>query len=358
MLTDKRADLLTDKRVVVTGGTGSFGKVIVRRLLEGEVGVPAEVVVFSRSEATQHQMRLDFQHRRVATDEIVYEEERHSRLHFQVGDIRDPTSVVSLLRGRDVVFHAAAMKQVPVCEYNPFEAVKTNIVGAENIVRAIRDHELGVDTVIGVSTDKACKPVNVMGMTKAVQERVLNRANIECSNTRFLTARYGNVLASRGSVVPLFHEQIRNGGPVTMTSPDMTRFLLSLDRAVDTVFDALEEGNAGETYIPRLPSALIRDMADALIGDRPIEIEWIGIRPGEKIHEILVSEEESPRTYARGRNMVIMPLLPELRSEPGDADPFGGPEYSSADETLDPPAVLDLLRENKLMLDDAPVFAA
>ena len=358
MLTDKRGDLLTDKRVVVTGGTGSFGKVIVRRLLEGEVGVPAEVVVFSRSEATQHQMRLDFQHRRVATDEIVYEEERHSRLHFQVGDIRDPSSVVSLLRGREVVFHAAAMKQVPVCEYNPFEAVKTNVVGAENIVRAIRDHELGVETVIGVSTDKACKPVNVMGMTKAVQERILNRANIECSDTRFLTARYGNVLASRGSVVPLFHEQIKNGGPVTMTSPDMTRFLLSLDRAVDTVFDALQDGGRGETYIPRLPSALIRDMAEGLIGDRPIEIEWIGIRPGEKIHEILVSEEEAPRTYARGRNMVIMPLLPELRSEPSDAEPFGGPEYSSANETLDPPAVLDLLRENKLMLDDAPVFAA
>jgi len=358
LLTDKRENLLTDKRVVVTGGTGSFGKVIVRRLLEGEVGLPAEVVVFSRSEATQHQMRLDFQHRRVATDEIVYEEERHSRLHFQVGDIRDPASVVSLLRGRDVVFHAAAMKQVPVCEYNPFEAVKTNVVGAENLVRAIRDYELGVETVIGVSTDKACKPVNVMGMTKAVQERILNRANIESPGTRFLAARYGNVLASRGSVVPLFHEQIRNGGPVTMTSPDMTRFLLSLDRAVDTVFDALQEGGPGETYIPVLPSALIRDLADALIGDRPIEIEWVGIRPGEKIHEILVSEEEAPRTFKRGLNLVILPLLPELRSEPLNAEPLGGREYSSANETLEPTAVLELLRENKLMLDDAPVFAA
>jgi UDP-glucose 4-epimerase len=358
LLNHKREDLLTNKRVVVTGGTGSFGRVIVRRLLEGEVGLPAEVVVFSRSEATQHQMRLDFQHRRVATDEIVYEEERHSRLHFQVGDIRDPASVVSVLRGRDVVFHAAAMKQVPVCEYNPFEAVKTNIVGAENVVRAIRDHDMEIEAVIGVSTDKACKPVNVMGMTKAVQERILNRANIECPGTRFLAARYGNVLASRGSVVPLFHEQIRNGGPVTMTSPDMTRFLLSLDRAVDTVFDALQGGRPGETYLPALPSALIRDLAEALIGDRPIEIEWVGIRPGEKIHEILVSEEEAPRTYKRGRNFVILPLLPELRSEPLDAEPFGGREYSSANETLDPPAVLDLLRENKLMLDDAPVFAA
>jgi UDP-glucose 4-epimerase len=344
---------------VVTGGTGSFGKVIVRRLLEGEVGLPDELVVFSRSEATQHQMRLDFQHRRVATDEIVYEEERHARLKFQVGDIRDPSSVVSVLRGTDVVFHAAAMKQVPVCEYNPFEAVKTNVIGAENVVRAIRDHELGVETVIGVSTDKAVKPVNVMGMTKAVQERILARGNLECPGTRFLAARYGNVLASRGSVLPLFHEQIRNGGPVTITTPDMTRFLLSLDRAVDTVFDALGEGGPGETYIPVLPSALITDLAAELIGDREIDIELQGIRPGEKIHEILVSEEEAPRTFRRSeRNLVILPLLPELRSEQVDAEPFGEREYSSSANPLDREAVGELLRENHLMLDDAPVFAA
>jgi FlaA1/EpsC-like NDP-sugar epimerase len=351
--------LLAGKRVVVTGGTGSFGKVIVRRLLEGEVGLPAEVVVFSRSEATQHQMRLDFQHRRVATDEIVYEEERHSRLHFRVGDIRDPGTVVSVLRGADVVFHAAAMKQVPVCEYNPYEAVKTNVMGAENVVRAIRDHDLPVETVIGVSTDKACKPVNVMGMTKAVQERILARGNIECPGTRFLAARYGNVLASRGSVIPLFHEQIRNGGPVTITTPDMTRFLLSLDRAVDTVFDALRDGDPGDTYIPLLPSALVTDIATALIGDRQIDVEWLGIRPGEKIHEILVSEEEAPRTYRRSeRNLVILPLLPELRTRKVDAEPFGQREYSSGSDPLDLPDVTELLRENRLMIEDAPVFVA
>jgi FlaA1/EpsC-like NDP-sugar epimerase len=210
-----------------------------------------------------------------------------------------------------------------------------------------------------VSTDKACKPVNVMGMTKAVQERILNRANIECPGTRFLAARYGNVLASRGSVIPLFHEQIRSGGPVTITSPDMTRFLLSLDRAVDTVFDALHEGSPGETYIPVLPAALITDVAAALIGDRSIDIEWLGIRPGEKIHEILVSEEEAPRTFRRSeRNLVILPLLPELRSEQVDAEPFGEREYSSGNDPLDRAAVTDLLRENRMMLDDAPVFAA
>ena len=351
--------MLSGKRVVVTGGTGSFGKVIVRRLLEGEMGLPRQVVVFSRSEATQHQMRLDFQHRRVATDEIVYEEERHNRLHFQIGDIRDFRSVISLLRGTDVVIHAAAMKQVPICEYNPYEAVKTNVIGAENIVRAIRDHELPVESVLGVSTDKACKPVNVMGMTKAVQERILNRANIECPKTRFMVARYGNVLASRGSVIPLFHEQIRSGGPVTITTPKMTRFLLSLDRAVDTVFDAFREGRPGETYIPKLPAALITDLAAALIGDRDIDIDYLGIRPGEKIHEILVSEEEAPRTFYRGgRNYVILPLLPELRTEEEGSEPFAEREYSSALDTLSGEDVGELLRENRLMLEDEPHFVA
>jgi len=198
-----------------------------------------------------------------------------------------------------------------------------------------------------------------MGMTKAVQERILARGNIECPGTRFLAARYGNVLASRGSVIPLFHDQIHAGGPLTITSADMTRFLLSLDRAVDTVFDALREAGPGETYIPLLPSALIVDVAEILIGDRPIEIEWSGIRPGEKIHEILVSEEEAPRTFRRSeKNLVILPLLPELRSEQVDAEPFGDREYSSGKDPLDREAVDELLRENRLMVEDAPVFVA
>ncbi len=184
-----------------------------------------------------------------------------------------------------------------------------------------------------------------MGMTKAVQERILSRGNLECPGTRFLAARYGNVLASRGSVIPLFHEQIRSGGPITITSPDMTRFLLSLDRAVDTVFDALRNGGAGETYIPVLPSALVTDLADALIGDRSIDIELLGIRPGEKIHEILVSEEEAPRTFWRSEgNLVILPLLPELRTEQVAAEPFGEREYSSGKEPLDREAAAELLQ--------------
>jgi FlaA1/EpsC-like NDP-sugar epimerase len=344
--------LLAGKRVIVTGGTGSLGQALVRRLLEGELGLPAEVVVFSRSEALQHAMRLSFQHRRVATDDIVYNEERHQRLHFRIGDIRDYAAVCALLREADVVFHAAAMKQVPTCEYHPIEAVRTNVLGAQNIVRAIRELRLPVETVVGISTDKACKPVNVMGMTKALQERILIEAELHCEQTRFVVARYGNVIASRGSVVPLFLEQIERGGPLTVTTPEMTRFLLSLEQAVDTVFAALRDGRTGETYVPRLPSVRIADLARAMVGERSLEIEYVGIRPGEKVHEILVSEEEVPRTQQRGDHLAILPLLPELRPGDLDGDPFEGREYSSADEVVDAHEVLELLgRDHPIGVD-------
>jgi FlaA1/EpsC-like NDP-sugar epimerase len=344
--------LLGGKRVVVTGGTGSLGQALVRRLLEGELGVPDEVLVFSRSEALQHTMRLSFQHRRVATDDIVYDEERHQRLHFRIGDIRDYAAVSSLLQGADVVFHAAAMKQVPTCEYHPVEAFMTNAMGARNIVRAISDRHLPVETVVGISTDKAVKPVNVMGMTKALQERVLLEANLECPETRFVVARYGNVLASRGSVIPLFTEQIEHGGPVTVTTPEMTRFLLSLDEAVNTVFAALRSAKPGETWIPKVPTARVVDVARALIGDRPIEIDYVGIRPGEKIHELLVSEEEAPRTYDRGDYLAIQPILPELRSEGLDGPPFEGREYGSAGDLADAASVGELLRRHGMIPGD------
>jgi FlaA1/EpsC-like NDP-sugar epimerase len=333
--------MLTDKRVVVTGGTGSLGRALVRRLLEGDAGIPERVVVFSRSEALQHDMRLSFLHRRVATDEIVYDEERHRRLHFRIGDVRDYAAVASVLSEADVVFHAAAMKQVPTCEYHPVEAVNTNVFGARNIVRAIHELSLGVEAVVGISTDKACKPVNVMGMSKALQERILLEAGLLCPETRFVVARYGNVIASRGSVVPLFEEQIETGGPVTVTTPEMTRFLLSLDQAVDTVFEALRTGRQGETYIPRLPAVNIDALARSMIGSREIEVEYTGVRPGEKIHEVLVSEEEAPRTYERGAHLAIAPILPELRSGEDDP-PFAGHEYSSAVEVVSPEAIPEL----------------
>ena len=336
---------LEGKRVLVTGGTGSLGQVLVRRLLGGEAGEPAKIIVFSRDEAKQHQMRVGHLERHSATDEVIYS--NFTRLlDFRIGDVRDPHAVAAVLRDADVVFNAAALKQVPTCEYFPFEAVATNVGGPENIVRAIREHRLPVETVVGVSTDKACKPINVMGMTKAIQERILIRANLDCPGTRFVCVRYGNVLASRGSVVPLFIEQIANGGPLTITTPDMTRFFLSLDQAVDTILAALEGAHAGETYIPRVPSARMTDVARALIAGREVEIAFTGIRPGEKTHEVLVSEEEAHRTIARGDYYVILPILPELRLEPPLA--VLGAEYSSADNLMSIGACAELLERHGL----------
>jgi len=338
--------VLTDKRVVVTGGTGSLGHVLVRRLLSGQLGRPAQITVFSRDEAKQHSMRLAFQHRSNATDEIIYHNFEQI-LRFQIGDVRDYASISSVLRDADVVFNGAALKQVPTCEYFPYEAVLTNVTGAENIVRAIREHDYPVETVVGISTDKAAKPVNVMGMTKAIQERVFVRANLDCPRTRFICARYGNVLASRGSVIPLFLSQIRNGGPLTITTPVMTRFLLSLEEAVDTVLDALQEAAPGETYIPRVRAARIADVAEALVAGRSIETVVTGVRPGEKLHEILVSEEEAFRTFERGAYFVIAPMLPELKGELEHETL--DVEFSSATDVLAVGEVRELLARHNLL---------
>ncbi len=342
--------MLSDKKIVVTGGTGSLGKVLVRRLLSGELGTPQKIVVFSRDEAKQHELRLAFQGRRVATDEVIYHNFERL-LQFQVGDVRDYHSVNAALRNADIVFHAAALKQVPTCEYFPFEAVATNVVGTENIVRAIRENQLPVKTVVGISTDKACKPVSVMGMTKAIQERIFVRANLDCPETRFICVRYGNVLASRGSVIPLFHDQIRRGGPVTITTEGMTRFLMSLNEAVDTIFAALKHANKGDIFVPRVPSARVIDVAEALIDGRPIETRVIGIRPGEKLHEVLISEEEAHHTVERNSYYVITPMLPELRSSCEDARPLAR-EYSSADDVLPKAALAELLTRHKLQVDE------
>jgi UDP-glucose 4-epimerase len=342
--------MLDNKRILITGGTGSLGKVLVRRLLSGEMGTPKKIIVFSRDEAKQHFMRLAYMHKRVVTDEVIYRN-IDQILEFRIGDVRDYHSVSSALKDSDIVFNAAALKQVPTCEYFPYQAVLTNIVGPENIVRAIEELRFPIETVVGVSTDKACKPVNVMGMTKSIQERIFIQANMRSPETRFICVRYGNVLASRGSVIPLFHEQIRNGGPVTITTPEMTRFLLSLDQAVDTIFAAVKGGRRGETYIPRVPSARVIDIAAALIGDRKIETKITGIRPGEKLHEILVSEEECFRAMDRGNYYAIAPILPEMRSSQKIESPLKA-EYSSADDLLSSDQVVDLLLKQRLMIKD------
>jgi UDP-glucose 4-epimerase len=327
--------------VLVTGGTGSLGKTVVRRLLAGGSGTPAKVTVFSRDEAKQHDMRLSYMHRQSATDEVIYRQSQE-RLAFRIGDVRDYGALARALGEADVVVHAAALKQVPSCEYFPAEAVATNVMGATNIVRAIRELRLPVKVVAGVSTDKACKPINVMGMTKAMMERIFVEANMESGGTRFVCVRYGNVIASRGSVVPLFVDQIANGGPVTITLKEMTRFLLSLDRAVDTVFAAIEHALPGETYVPKVPAARVVDVAEVLIDGRDIPIVYTGIRPGEKIHEIMVSEEECHRTVERQGHYVICPMLPEVRRQSIES-PARSVEYSSSEITLNRAQLAELL---------------
>jgi FlaA1/EpsC-like NDP-sugar epimerase len=339
--------MFSNKTILVTGGTGSLGKVLIRRLLSGEAGTPKKIIVLSRDEAKQHEMRISYLNAKAPTDEVIYNNFRRI-LEFRIGDVRDFHSVSSALQNVDIVFNAAALKQVPSCEYFPFEAVQTNITGPENIVRAIRELKLPVQKVVGISTDKACKPVNVMGMTKAIQERIFITANLDCPRTRFICVRYGNVLASRGSVIPLFHEQILAGGPVTITTPDMTRFLLSLDQAVDTIFAAVKSAKRGETYIPRVPSAKVTDIAHSLIGNRPIKTIITGIRPGEKVHEILVSEEEAHRTIERGNYYVILPILPELCTDQEKKTPLGR-EYSSNDTIMSPEVLLETLEKFNLM---------
>lgn len=339
------------KRILVTGGTGSMGKTFVRRVLSGKQGTPKKVIVFSRDEAKQHDMRISYLHRLVATDEIIYRNFM-SVLEFRIGDVRNFDDVCAAVRNADIVVNAAALKQVPTCEYFPTQALLTNCMGPTNIIRAIQENGYPVETVVAISTDKACKPVNVMGMTKSIQERIFTSANILNPQTRFICVRYGNVLASRGSVIPLFIDQIKKGGPVTVTVPEMTRFLLSLDQAVDTVFAAIQSAKPGETYIPRAPSATVINIAKALIGDCPIDIQFTGIRPGEKMHEILVSEEEANHCVAREDYYAILSMLPELSNNKEKKPNALRKEYSSADEVLDLNGTIELLKRHQLTVED------
>ena len=343
--------IFENKRILVTGGTGSMGKTFVHRVLSGSLGTPKKVIVLSRDEAKQHEMRMSYMHKAVTTDEVIFRNFM-SVLEFRIGDVRNYEDVSGAVRDADIVVNAAALKQVPTCEYFPMQAIMTNCIGAWNIIQAIQQNKIPIETVIGVSTDKACKPVNVMGMTKSLQERIFVSANILNPSTRFICVRYGNVLASRGSVVPLFHDQIRRGGPVTLTVPEMTRFLLSLDQAVDTVIAALREAKPGETYVPNAPSATMFNVAKGLIGKRDIQIKIVGIRPGEKMHEIMVSDEEANHCVKRGNYYAIMPMLPELAHPQGDVGPALSKEFSSADDVLDLKGTIDLLARHRLLIDD------
>lgn len=264
------------KRILVTGGTGSFGNYFVEKILSS--GQPKEIIIFSRDEKKQHDMRVRF---------------RRDELNFTIGDVRDRESVFKAMKGVDYVFHAAALKHVPSCEFFPIEAIKTNVLGANNVLDAAEEYE--IKKVVVLSTDKAVYPINAMGMSKAIMEKLmLAKARSRKSKTVFCGVRYGNVMYSRGSVLPLFVEQIRLGRELTVTHPDMTRYLLPLPVAIELVLFAIDKGENGDVLVRKSPAATVKDMAEAVkqIFNYKKAVKSIGIREGEKMHETLVTREE------------------------------------------------------------------
>ena len=274
------SSIIDGKNILITGGTGSFGRQLVKEISNL---APKKVVIFSRDEDKQYAMKQD-----------LADEEISKRLSFVIGDIRDYERFYSTSKDMDIIFHAAALKQVPTVELYPYEAVKTNIVGTYNIVRAAVARK--VKNVISISTDKAVKPVNAMGMTKALQEKIILSDDLQKDTTKFSCVRYGNVLGSRGSVIPLWDSKIKKNKPLPVTHPDMTRFMLTLGEAIHLVFYALKNAKGGEIFVKKAPATKIVDLAkvyaENITGKNDYPIEYVGRRAGEKIHEVLVSEEE------------------------------------------------------------------
>ncbi len=273
--------LFTNKTLLITGGTGSFGNAVLNRFLKTDIG---EIRIFSRDEKKQDDMRHEFQ---VKMPEVA------EKIKFYIGDVRDLASVKNAMHGVDYIFHAAALKQVPSCEFFPIEAVKTNVLGTENVLTAAI--EAGVKNVVCLSTDKAAYPVNAMGTSKAMMEKVIVAKSRTTKTTKICCTRYGNVMCSRGSVIPLWIDQIRSGNPITLTDPSMTRFIMSLDEAVDLVLFAFEHGESGDILVQKAPACTIQTQADAvceLFGGDKNNIKVIGIRHGEKCYETLLTNEE------------------------------------------------------------------
>ena len=275
--------MFENKVLLITGGTGSFGNAIIRRFLTTNI---KEIRVFSRDELKQDNMRKSY---------------NNKKLKFYIGDVRDTNSIDDAIKGADFVFHAAALKQVPSCEFYPMQAVKTNVIGTENVLNAAI--KSGVQKIIALSTDKAVYPINAMGVSKAMMERVIVAKGRTETGTMIACTRYGNVMASRGSVIPLFIDQIRNGKPITITDPEMTRFMMSLDQAVDLVLFAFENGKSGDIFVQKAPAATIKMLANTLtriLGKPDYEVRVIGTRHGEKLYETLLTKEEMVKAVDMG----------------------------------------------------------
>lgn len=282
--------VFTGKTLLITGGTGSFGNAVLNRFLQTDIG---EIRIFSRDEKKQDDMRHEFQAKMP---------EEADKISFYIGDVRDLASVKNAIHGVDYIFHAAALKQVPSCEFFPIEAVKTNVFGTENVLTAAIEEE--VESVICLSTDKAAYPVNAMGTSKAMMEKVIVAKSRTTQKTKICCTRYGNVMCSRGSVIPLWIEQIRNSNPITLTEPAMTRFIMSLEEAVDLVLFAFEHGEAGDILVQKAPACTIQTQAEAvcqLFNGKKENIKVIGIRHGEKMYETLLTNEECAHAIDLGR---------------------------------------------------------
>ena len=281
--------LFANKTLLITGGTGSFGNAVLNRFLKTDIG---EIRIFSRDEKKQDDMRHEFQ---AKMPEVA------DKIKFYIGDVRNLESCRGAMHGVDYIFHAAALKQVPSCEFFPMEAVRTNVIGTDNVLTAAI--EAGVEAVICLSTDKAAYPINAMGITKALEEKVAIAKSRNSGKTKICCTRYGNVMCSRGSVIPLWIEQIESGNPITVTEPSMTRFIMSLDEAVDLVLFAFEHGENGDLLIQKAPACTIKTQAEAvceLFGGKKEEIKVIGIRHGEKIYETLLTNEECAKAVDMG----------------------------------------------------------
>ena len=282
--------IFKDKVLLISGGTGSFGNAVLNRFLRTDIG---EIRIFSRDEKKQDDMRHEYQ---AKMPDVAY------KIKFYIGDVRDKSTLKYAMQGVDYVFHAAALKQVPSCEFFPMEAVKTNVIGTDNTLDAAI--EAGVKCVICLSTDKAAYPINAMGITKAIEEKVAVAKSRYSGNTKICCTRYGNVLCSRGSVVPLWINQIREGNPITITEPRMTRFIMSLDEAVDLVLFAFEHGENGDILVQKAPACTIQVQAEAvceIFGGKKEDIKIIGIRHGEKLFETLLTNEECAKAIDMGK---------------------------------------------------------